>query len=110
MEFVFNPQGDYKAEFVGYVDTLYSIADSLTRKQRIDLVDKLTNAYITATGKLPNHIQLDRLATLILREEVTDRSKNKMRKHEYPVLSDRQKETRERVEVASYTEVFENKN
>lgn len=109
MEFVFNPQGDYMDEFVGYVDTLYSIADSITRKQRIDLVDKLTNAYITATGKLPNHIQLDRLATLILREEVTDRSKNKMRKHEYPVLSDRQKETRECVEVASYTEV-ENKN
>ncbi|MDQ0174399.1 hypothetical protein [Bacillus chungangensis] len=76
----------YTEDFQRYVDELYEnpIAD---RQKRIETVDQLINDYVQATGKRPAGAQLDRLATLILREELTDMHPDKMSRAEYPLLS-----------------------
>lgn len=94
MEFIFNKYGDFKAEFKAYVDLLFSKADTLTCKQRIKLTDKLTEAYVTTTGFAPDGVQLDRLATLILRDELIKNDPHKVSKTEYPILSESQEERR----------------
>lgn len=71
MEFVFNAQGDFKTEFRTYVDRLFEVAGTTTRKQRLKLTEQLTEAYVTTTGQVPNGGQLDRLGSLILHEELT---------------------------------------
>lgn len=99
MEFTFNKHGDYKTEFRNYVDTLFATALELDRQDRIQLVDSLTETYVITTGKTPDGVQLDRLASFILKDELADKRKNKMQAEEYPLLSERQRETRERSEA-----------
>lgn len=88
---------DYKNEFKRYVDELFTYAkvagryagyDIADRAERMQLIDELIESYIAATGQRPDSVQLDRLATLCLREELTDDTKNKMQANEYPFLSD----------------------
>lgn len=71
MEFTFNARGDYKTEFIKYVNLLFDKATTLTRNQRISLTDNLIEAYVGTTGQVPNGGQLDRLGSLILHEELT---------------------------------------
>lgn len=99
MDFTFNRYGDYKAEFKDYVDTLFDTALELAREERIKIVDTLTETYVGIVGKAPDGIQLDRLASFILKEELTDKRKNKMQAEEYPLLSDTQREYREKDEA-----------
>jgi hypothetical protein len=61
------------------------------RSKRIKIIDELTEAYVTQTGERPDHTQLDRLATLILREELTDDDPYKMSHEDDPILSDTQR-------------------
>jgi hypothetical protein len=87
--------GDYKTKFKTIIDDLFARAkrgepELADRQSRMQLIEALTNAYITQTGERPDHTQLDRLATLILREELTDKDRMKMRKNEYPIMSDEQ--------------------
>jgi hypothetical protein len=87
--------GDYKTKFKTLIDDLFARAkrgepELADRSKRMKLVEDLTEAYITQTGERPDHAQLDRLATLILREELTDKDRMKMRKNEYPIMSDEQ--------------------
>lgn len=99
MEFTFNIQGDFKTEFKNYVDLLFSKVATLTEKQRVALAGQLTEAYVATTGQTPAGGQLDRLGSFILHAELTSKKSNKSKKAEYPVLSDRQIETRERGEA-----------
>lgn len=69
--------------------TIY-ISDRVTRLERITA---LTDAYMDATDKEPDSIALDRMADLVLFEELTDTNKNKM-KAEYPIMSERLETTR----------------
>jgi hypothetical protein len=82
---------DYKNEFKRYVDELFARAkrgDLADRAERMALIDELVESYIAATGERPDSVQLDRLAALCLREELTDDTKNKIQANEYPFLSD----------------------
>jgi hypothetical protein len=90
---------DYKNEFKRYVDELFTYAkvagryagyDLADRAERMALIDELIESYIAATGQRPDSVQLDRLATLCLREELTDTDSHKMRHNEYPIMSDTQ--------------------
>jgi len=91
---------DYKNEFKRYVDELFTYAkvagryagyDLADRAERMALIDELIESYIAATGERPDSVQLDRLATLCLREELTDKHDKWKAKHEeYPFLSDSQ--------------------
>jgi hypothetical protein len=90
---------DYKNEFKRYVDELFTYAkvagryagyDLADRAERMALIDELIESYIAATGQRPDSVQLDRLASLCLREELTDNRKNKMRSEENPIMSENQ--------------------
>jgi hypothetical protein len=87
---------DYKSKFRAIIDDLFARAkrgepELADRQSRMRLIEALTNAYITQTGERPDHTQLDRLATLILREELTDDDPYKMSHEEDPILSDTQR-------------------
>lgn len=97
MEFTFNIHGDFKAEFKAYVDLLFTKAGTLTRKQRISLTDKLTEAYVTTTGQVPAGGQLDRLGSLILHEELTLNDPHKASKIGF--YSEHQEDRREKKET-----------
>ncbi|MET1168374.1 hypothetical protein ABWV16_25355, partial [Bacillus velezensis] len=81
----------YKADEHGALGlrSIY-ISDRVARLERITA---LTDAYMDATDKEPDAIALDRMADLVLFEELTDTNKNKM-KAEYPIMSERLETTR----------------
>jgi len=86
-------EADYKSAFKRYVDELFARAkrgDLADRAERMALIDALIESYIAATGQRPDSVQLDRLASLCLREELTDRHPDKMSREEFPIMSDEQ--------------------
>lgn len=93
---------EYKDQFSEYVSLLFYLAkrSKTTPEQRIDRVKVMTDSYVEHTGLRPDHPQLDRLATLILRDELTDKDRMKSRNNEYPILSDDQLERRQSEEVS----------
>jgi hypothetical protein len=63
----------------------------LDRGKRIKQIDELIENYVVVTdGKTPEPYELERLGSLILREELTDSAKNKMSANENPIMSDDQ--------------------
>ena len=68
------------------------------RRSRIDFSMRLTERYLAVNDKIPPVAVLDRLATLILQDELADTHPDKMSRNEYPLLSDRQRDTRGRDE------------
>ncbi|MFZ4454314.1 hypothetical protein [Salibacterium aidingense] len=91
-------------QFSKEVDDLYArckggeLADRQTRMAEIET---LTERYFAANeGKMPPAPLLDRLATLCLREEMTDAHPDKMTREEWPVMSDTQREEREQTETS----------
>jgi len=69
-----------------------------TREYRIKFAEELTERYFAEHGKMPEGTILERLATLILQDELADTHPDKMTREEYPLLSDRQRDTRGRDE------------
>lgn len=72
------------------------------RASRINFSNRLTERYFDINGKIPPVAVLDRLATLILQDELADKHADKMTRNEYPLLSDRQRDTRGRDERSLY--------
>lgn len=97
MEFVFTAHGDFKSEFKAYVDRLFEVAGTTTRKQRLKLTEQLTEAYIKTTGQVPAGGQLDRLGSLILHEELTLNDPHKASKIGF--YSEHQEDRREKKEA-----------
>lgn len=64
------------------------------RRSRIDFSICLTEQYLALNDKIPPTSVLDRLATLILQDEISDKNIHKSLHNEYPILSDRQQERR----------------
>ena len=60
------------------------------RQNRIEYVAKLTERYFLQHEKMPATHVLDRMATLILQDELADIDRMKMRNTEYPLLSETQ--------------------
>lgn len=86
---------NYNEEFNGYINDLYTKTKAGEfglgdRQVRISAVDDLINSFVEFTGKIPKPTQLDRLSSLILREELTDPTPWKTRNTEYPIHSERQ--------------------
>ncbi|MCG7345326.1 hypothetical protein MHZ92_14395 [Sporosarcina sp. ACRSL] len=86
--------GHSTVQFAEYVSLLFGIAkagDGKTDVQgRIAAVQRMTDAYFECRGVIPDSAQLDRLASLILRDELTDDTPYKTRNTEYPIESERQ--------------------
>lgn len=83
-----------KAQLEDKIERLEKIALQLEKEERSVLSNQIIETYYTATGKLPSPRDLERLANVILIEEIKDRTPDKMQKKEYPFLSDRQILTR----------------
>jgi len=70
-----------------------------SRISRMVFVDELIERYFSENGKIPPPVILDRAATLILLDELSDKHPDKMSRNEYPLLSDRQQKRRYKNEV-----------
>lgn len=68
------------------------------RSERIIFADNLIESYYEIIGEIPPSSVLDRLATLILQDELADTHPDKMTRNEFPLLSERQRDTRGRSE------------
>lgn len=64
------------------------------RVSRIGFSNRLIEQYLAVNDKIPPVGILDRLATLILQDELADKDTYKSLHNEYPLLSDRQQERR----------------
>jgi hypothetical protein len=73
----------------------------IPRAARLFLIAELTEDYFAKTGEMPDAIALERLADLLLYEELTDTNEHKISQTEYPFLSDRQFDRRDSREVKS---------
>lgn len=80
---------DYKTEFSAVISGMFDnlIAD---RQARIAAVQALVEEYFVCVGEVPEGSELDRLADLILNEELTDKHPDKVTRTEYPFLSESQ--------------------
>lgn len=61
-----------------------------SRRHRMDFAEELAERYFAEYGKMPDGSVLDRLATLILQDELADKTPWKTRNTEYPIESPRQ--------------------
>ncbi|MEG7333247.1 hypothetical protein [Bacillus sp. 0102A] len=68
-------------------------AGELSRLERIEETRALVNSYYDSTGEQPDITALERMANLIIYEELSNTNKNKMRE-EYPIMSERMEKTR----------------
>lgn len=68
------------------------------RRSRIDFSNRLTERYLAVNDKIPPVGVLDRLASLILQDELADMNEHKMAQNERPLLSERQQERRHSIE------------
>lgn len=86
----------FEQQAVEYTDLLFYLArkSESTAEERCARVEALTEAYFEHTGGYwPDRYRvLDRLATLILHKELSDRHPDKMTREEFPIMSDRQEE------------------
>ncbi len=91
-----------KTEFNERVNELWALtkAGNLPRNERFQAVEQLTDEYIASTGERPDSQALDRLATLCLYEEMTDKNEHKMMQQDRPIMSDRQQERRHNNEAS----------
>ncbi|PHE12654.1 hypothetical protein COF41_25685 [Bacillus toyonensis] len=106
MKYTFQTNGDYKTQFETYVNTLItSIRESdssaiINRDVRAKEIKSLTDAYVGTVGERPEPKQLERLADLVLYEELHDTHPDKMALAEYPIMSDHQLSRRHSGEVS----------
>lgn len=75
-------------------------AGELPRDVRIAEIDRVTEEWFARTGKLPDAKQLEKLADLILHEELTDTHPDKVTKTDYPFFSESQFDERHRAEAS----------
>ncbi|MBU8715408.1 hypothetical protein KM924_23175 [Brevibacillus parabrevis] len=80
---------DYKTEFSTAVTGMF---DNLIagRQARIYAAQTLVDDYFACIGEMPEGTELERLADLILNEELTDKHPDKVTRTEYPFLSESQ--------------------
>lgn len=58
-----------------------------SREHRMAVAGAITERYYAEHGSMPEGTMLDRLATLILQDELADTHPDKMTREEYPLLS-----------------------
>ncbi|PFF13825.1 hypothetical protein CN324_28075 [Bacillus anthracis] len=103
---IFDTTGDYKTQFETYVTMLITNrreSDSgaiSNRDVRTKEIKSLTDAYVGTVGERPEPKQLERLADLLLYEELHDTHPDKMTREEYPIMSDHQLSRRHSGEVS----------
>lgn len=69
-------------------------AGELSRLERIEEITALSDAYYDSIGEHPDTFALERMANLVLYEELSDRHPDKMTREEYPFMSESQLDER----------------
>ncbi|OUA56835.1 hypothetical protein [Bacillus thuringiensis] len=106
MNYTFDINGDYKTQFETYVNTLItSLRESdfdviSNRDVCAKEIKSLIDAYVGTVGERPEPKQLERLANLLLYEELNDTHPDKITLAEYPIMSDHQLSRRHSGEVS----------
>ncbi|KKB71878.1 hypothetical protein [Bacillus sp. TH008] len=75
-------------------------AGELDRIERIKEINALVEAYHDSVGKSPDSAALERMANLIIYEELSDPHPDKMAREEYPIMSETQREERIKSEAS----------
>ncbi|MDE1383301.1 hypothetical protein PVN32_24710 [Bacillus paralicheniformis] len=75
-------------------------AGELDRIQRIEEITALADAYFDAVGEHPDSTALERMANLVIYEELTNPHPDKMAREEYPIMSETQREERIKSEAS----------
>lgn len=75
-------------------------AGDLVRSRRIVEIDKLTEVYFSKVEEKPDSIALERMANLLLYEDLTNPHPDKMAREEYPIMSESQREERVKSEAS----------
>jgi hypothetical protein len=84
-------------------------AGELPREPRLSRIDDLIEDYFFFTnGEMPDAVALERLADLVLYEELFNPSLTKMQDEEYPIMSERQFDRRQSAEIATGTRMDNN--
>ncbi|GIO27737.1 hypothetical protein [Ornithinibacillus bavariensis] len=91
---------DYKSKLNEVIDNLYENKSKMDRNQRMWLVQYYTDEYFRQVGERPDVSALNRLATLILDDEITNPDVYKMTHIEYPIMSQRQEARRNKTQVS----------
>jgi hypothetical protein len=73
----------------------------LPREVRLGRIEALTEEYFAKAGEMPDGVALERMADLILFEDLYNPSLTKMQDEEYPIMSDRQYDRRQNTEFAT---------
>jgi hypothetical protein len=95
--------GTYKTQLHEVITELQRATKqgALPRELRLVKIEELTEEYFAKTGEMPDAVALERLADLILFEDLYNPSLTKMQDEEYPIMSDRQFDRRQSAEVAT---------
>lgn len=110
--------GQHTEQAHEYCDLLWNLAQADKKtglpslaSDRCASVDVLCESYYAQLGKMPDSNVLERLASLILFDELTDTHPDKMTLEEYPILSETQREERVKDEIATdFSEEEDNTN
>lgn len=102
---------NYKEQAHEYTTLLFALSNdgNTTPSDRIERVTALTEAYLDHTGVHADSSVLERLATLILRDEIDDPRRDKMTLEEYPIMSDNQRERRKKRYVFAEDVIFDDR-
>ncbi|MED4828162.1 hypothetical protein [Bacillus atrophaeus] len=65
-------------------------AGGLARQERMEEITALSDAYFDSTGEHPEPVALERMANLVLFEELSDSHPDKVTREENPIMSDEQ--------------------
>jgi hypothetical protein len=72
----------------------------MPREVRLVKIEQLTEDYYAKAGEWPDSVALERLADLVLYEELTDTNPDKMTAEEYPFMGEHQFDRRDKRESA----------
>jgi hypothetical protein len=87
-----------KAQLEDKIERLEKIAINLKKEERSKLCDEIIEDFYNQSGKMPSSFQLERMANVILIQDIKDRTPDKMSMTEYAFLSPRQEKTRKKRE------------
>lgn len=95
---------DHREQSHEYVSLLFALAKmgGSIAQDRIYRVEAMTEAYFKMYGKHLGSAVLNRLASLVLYDELTNPHPDKMTLEEYPIMSDSQHDEREKKEFSEH--------
>lgn len=88
-----------RAKMSGLAGVKGSLRYEYAENRRINS-DRIVESFFAVVGKIPSTAQLDRLASYLLFDELTDEHPDKMTREEYPILSESQRDERLKDEVS----------